>query len=466
MGNGVASELSYDGSGEIYRYLVSGPFGLGYNLLTDQILVNDQGHTYGQMSGINSNDAPTTGSGGFARIDYYDYDPPSQPEGYVYTTADVFPYGYSSPISYTSIQLSIAASDQSGNFIHAWAVSGYGHFQVGIWPGDAAAPAPIWKVSRLIAGTDMMDTTFSSGQQLVFEIGNNTSFDPNGMPVPMETIIQHDGKVVVVGKCKVDDVERIVFARYHNIPDPRAKLSLRVILGGAFEPGAGLMRDDLRQQGQLPTLQPYTAPAYSAVNGVGSWAMPQEVMSWSGDSAVVDWVWLELLQPSDSTTVAATRVGLVHRNGQVTQADGRSPIDFSAGAGSYLLRVRHRNHLSVTTATPITLGAGVTSLDLTDPATATFGTEAQMELNGVRMLWPGDAHGDDVVKYVGAANDRDAILMAIGGSTPTATLSGYHPADTNLDGVVKYVGPSNDRDLILQTIGGYVPTAVRVAQHP
>lgn len=273
-----------------------------------------------------------------------------------------------------------------------------------------------------------------------------------------------DGKLLSWGN--TTNGSSVLVTRHHNIPDPRSKLSLRVMLGGAFDPGTDLMRDDLRQQGLLPTLQPYTAPAYNAVNGVGSWAMPQEVMSWSGDSAVVDWVWLELLHSLDSTTVAATRAGLVHRNGQVTQVDGRSAIDFSAGAGSYLLRVRHRNHLSVTTATPITLGAGVTSLDLTNPAAATFGTDAQQEVNGVRMLWPGDATGDGVVKYVGAANDRDAILMAIGGSTPTATLSSYHPADLNLDGVVKYVGPSNDRDLILQTIGGSVPTAVRVAQYP
>jgi hypothetical protein len=36
----------------------------------------------------------------------------------------------------------------------------------------------------------------------------------------------------------------------------------------------------------------------------------------------------------------------------------------------------------------------------------------------------------------------------------------------NLDGVVRYVGAANDRDPILQTIGGTVPTNVRTEQLP
>jgi len=162
----------------------------------------------------------------------------------------------------------------------------------------------------------------------------------------------------------------------------------------------------------------------------------------------------------------ATRVGILHRNGWVTSADGHSPIDFSAGAASYFLRVRHRNHLGVTTSQPITLGPSTTTVDLTDPATATFGTDAQMDVNGVRMLWPGDANTDGAVKYFGPYNDRDKILQAIGGSVPTATVTGYRAEDVNLDGVVKYTGLRNDRDVILQTIGGTVPTAVRVEQRP
>ncbi|MBK8341258.1 MAG: hypothetical protein IPK99_15285 [Flavobacteriales bacterium] len=49
---------------------------------------------------------------------------------------------------------------------------------------------------------------------------------------------------------------------------------------------------------------------------------------------------------------------------------------------------------------------------------------------------------------------------------PTATVNGYWPEDVNLNGQVKYAGGSNDRDPILVTIGGTIPTAVRLQQLP
>lgn len=141
-------------------------------------------------------------------------------------------------------------------------------------------------------------------------------------------------------------------------------------------------------------------------------------------------------------------------------------MDFGLPPGNYYLRVRHRNHLSVTTATPVALGLEPVTIDFTDPATATYGTDAQMEVNGVRMLWPGQTNNDGLVRYAGSMNDRDRVLQAIGGTTPTAVTTGYRLEDVNLDGAVKYTGPNNDRDVILQTIGGTVPTAVRVEQAP
>lgn len=78
-----------------------------------------------------------------------------------------------------------------------------------------------------------------------------------------------------------------------------------------------------------------------------------------------------------------------------------------------------------------------------------------------------DVNRDGMVKYVGANNDRDPILQAIGGTVPTAKLSGqYRSEDLNLDGVVKYSCAGNEREIILQTIGGMVPTAVRIQQIP
>ena len=105
-------------------------------------------------------------------------------------------------------------------------------------------------------------------------------------------------------------------------------------------------------------------------------------------------------------------------------------------------------------------------MDFTLPATATHGSSAQANIGSRTVLWAGDVTGDGELKYVGNGNDRDPILVAIGGSTPTNTVTGYLNADVNLDGVVRYIGADNDRDPILLNIGGSTPTAVRLEQVP
>ncbi len=75
-------------------------------------------------------------------------------------------------------------------------------------------------------------------------------------------------------------------------------------------------------------------------------------------------------------------------------------------------------------------------------------------------------NADGSIRYTGAFNDRDPILLSIGGIVPTNTINGYLLEDVNMDGTVKYTGVSNDRDIILFNIGGVVPTNVRTAQMP
>jgi hypothetical protein len=70
------------------------------------------------------------------------------------------------------------------------------------------------------------------------------------------------------------------------------------------------------------------------------------------------------------------------------------------------------------------------------------------------------------VKYTGDGNDRDIILVDIGGAVPTNETNGYNDSDVNMDGITRYTGGDNDRDRILQAIGGFVPTTIREAQLP
>ncbi len=251
----------------------------------------------------------------------------------------------------------------------------------------------------------------------------------------------------------------------HQAEPLRLRLHARVYLQGPYDASSGLMSDALRAGGLLPATEPYSALGHAHPTSGGEHVLPLVLLA-TGSDAIVDWVRLELRPAADLTVVAAARNALVQRDGDIVDADGSSPVPFAAPPGNYHVLVRHRNHLGAMTAAPLPLASAATAFDLTDGSTATYGTEAQALLGTVRALWCGDVSDDGALKYVGLGNDRDPILVGIGGSTPTATATGYSPLDVNLDGVIKYIGSGNDRDPILVNIGGSVPTAVRHAQTP
>ncbi len=186
----------------------------------------------------------------------------------------------------------------------------------------------------------------------------------------------------------------------------------------------------------------------------------------ASNNAIVDHVLLELRASGNNTVVVASRTALVQRDGDVVDMDGTSPVTFAAPAASYFVVVGHRNHLTCMTASPVALSGTPTTVDFTTPTTLTYGTDARKAIGNVRVLWAGDVTFNDQVKYTGAGNDRDPILVRIGGNVPTNTVNGYYTEDVNLDGVVKYIGAGNDRDPVLVTIGGNTPNAVRSAQLP
>lgn len=241
-------------------------------------------------------------------------------------------------------------------------------------------------------------------------------------------------------------------------------LDVRAWLAGPFDALAGRMRDDLRAQALVPTAETCTASGFAPVGHPGGEMCAPPVLSVTGEHAVVDWVHVALIDPITTATVA-TRNGLLLRSGRLVAPDGTGALHFGV-SGSFRVRIRHRNHLDVTTAGAVPLGAVPVLVDLRDPSTAVTGAAARQVIGGQALLWPGDASGDRSLRYTGPSNDRDLMLLRVGGAIPTATASGYWPEDVNMDGVVKYTGSGNDRDALLQAIGGAVPTSTRSAQGP
>jgi hypothetical protein len=256
---------------------------------------------------------------------------------------------------------------------------------------------------------------------------------------------------------------------------PFVELFAYVMLEGA-DPD-GLMSDHLRQQGLVPNTEPYTAMGYGFSNGgAGAAAAPEQLAIAGSSNSVVDWVVVELRSPTYPYPVIDSEPGLLRRNGQVHMRSTGGPMRFTVPGGDYMVAIRHRNHLGVITAAPVQLGAstqGVADfmnpfnvIALGGPSSMKFIPPSTPFQYGNYALIAGDVSFDGTISYTGPGNDRDRVLTAIGGISPTSTVAGYYDADVNLDGVVKYTGADNDRDVILQNIGGVVPTTVIQDQIP
>ncbi len=246
---------------------------------------------------------------------------------------------------------------------------------------------------------------------------------------------------------------------------PQLALRVRAFLEGPYEPGTGLMRDDLRALGLVPLIEPYTSLGYTHVDGGGE-ATTTGVLEATGPNAIVDWVVVELRDAAAPSVVRATRSALVQRDGDIVGPDGVSPLRFGVAVNDYHIAVRHRNHLGVMTAAPVRVSIALKSYDLTDGSHPLHGTDAAKVVGGVYALWMGNTVRDASMKYTGSGNDRDPVLSRVGSTTPNNAVPGYFGEDATMDGQVKYTGGSNDRDPVLVNVGGSTPNNTRVEQLP
>ena len=245
------------------------------------------------------------------------------------------------------------------------------------------------------------------------------------------------------------------------------RVAAKVYLQGALygvPSTSSLMRDDLRVKGFLPTSNPYAAMGWTSLTSVGT--VNTSVFQVTGNDAIVDWVYLELRSSSDPTQVVDSKAALLQRDGDIVETDGISPVLFTqVGPGSYHVAIRHRNHLGILSANPMTLSTTATSVDFRLNAnvaykrTTTATDQAQVVVNQGYAMWSGNVVVDDKVVYQGTNNDVEniyqTIINASGNSTfqiPTYKLNGYFRTDINMDGVTLFAGSGNDTEFIYMNI--------------
>ncbi|MBK8490831.1 MAG: hypothetical protein IPL49_08030 [Saprospirales bacterium] len=254
----------------------------------------------------------------------------------------------------------------------------------------------------------------------------------------------------------------------------------KVFLQGPYDSLSGLMNDALRAAAPtlIPDSEPYSAintafpGAFVEVNNYVVESVSPSVFTVTGDNAIVDWVWLELRDKTNSNTLLATRCALVQRDGDIVDLDGSSAVLFpDSYVDEYYLMVRHRNHLGAMTATAIDF-TGAPFIDFTVASQPTYGTTPtsarRLIKTGIYGLWAGNtipkSSGGFQILYNNSGNDRLPILTVVG--TPLNVVPNvYMLEDVNMNGEVKYNGSGNDRVIILGNVGTLDPLNV-ITQEP
>ncbi len=136
--------------------------------------------------------------------------------------------------------------------------------------------------------------------------------------------------------------------REDGTPYITIQLSVKVNLQGPYSTATSVMTHALSTSSLVPNAQPYTSFGYS-----GSETIQASAVGNTGNDRIVDWVLLELRDPSSPTTVVATRAALLQKDGDVVDTDGNSAVRFDTDPGMYHVVVRHRNHLGVMTKDPV-----------------------------------------------------------------------------------------------------------------
>ena len=258
-------------------------------------------------------------------------------------------------------------------------------------------------------------------------------------------------------------------------------LAAKAMLQGALlGTSNGLMRDDLRAGNYIPLTEPYTALAnirFTHVGGGGGETTTPAVLAANvgTGNAVVDWVFVELRNAANPSTIVATRSALIQRDGDiVSSSDGISPLTFIGVAGQqFYVSVKHRNHLSVMTASAVTLTTGGVVVDFTTstnaqvfnkpigPNMVDYDGFEMVTVQGLRAMWAGNTTADFKVKYQGTSSDNTQILAQvlsfpgnISSSYNYNNALGYFSGDVNMDGRVKYQGATNDPSFIFANVVG------------
>lgn len=244
---------------------------------------------------------------------------------------------------------------------------------------------------------------------------------------------------------------------------PSVSVSVKAYLQGAYSTTTSRHKDVTTAWAAVlnanATSQPYSVAPF---NYTGTESVTNGFFTTTGDGTdVVDWVLLELRDSTNPASVLKQRAAFIREDGMIVDIDGSPDVNFNKyppyiNAGNYYVVVRHRNHLSVRSASTLALSTSSTSYDFTtaqsqayqNPANLVNGAMASKDLPGnipnVFMLWAGNANSDNAVRAGGGPTISDYLTImsstALDGSFTKIINSVYRKEDLNMDGLLRAGG--------------------------
>lgn len=318
----------------------------------------------------------------------------------------------------------------------------------------------------LYANTTFQGSLFVDGALTI-----NSGVIINGRALVTTGAINMDG-TSFQGAAQIDSIAVVEAIAAANTA---TKVHVHVQLQGAMQPN-GIHSTALGTQGLIPLAQPYSAAPFNHITTYieGIIKIP---------TGVVDWIMVELLDPT-TNAVVDSRAAFLGSDGNIVDFDGTAGVSFLAAnlinGNSYNIGIRHRNHLAVRTNAPQVFNQGgtvaVNFTTLGNIYTNTANTiiannNAPMALlaNGSYAMWAGDVNSNGMVSYVGTASDAGNMYNTLLQSNVSSSLSTYSNGDLNFDGNTSYTGTPasgslNDADFLFNTILGGKRYAV-IYQH-
>ncbi len=206
------------------------------------------------------------------------------------------------------------------------------------------------------------------------------------------------------------------------IPAPSGRFRGKVWLQGPYLPTQNIMSAQLKNSGLLPLSQPYntTTWGYSGTEHVSeARVLPPNT---------IDWVLVEARSSSD-TTLLARQAAFVRADGIIIDQYGLEGVNLpgTANGQSYFIAIKHRNHLSVMSSSPITLGSNMPVFDFGQLGNIAGGASQAVLLGGSHY---GMAAAD--AQYSGTITFRDfnTYYQQLGSSNT------YSSGDLNMDGQI------------------------------